>query len=91
MIGRKEIEHLSKLAKVEINDPEKHIEKVEKLLNYFDRLDKVEFNSEKTLRKEVEMDELREDKYVPYDSKGNKLIEKLKKDQNNYIRAPKMI
>ncbi len=91
MIDRKEIEHLSDLIKVELKDPEKYIKQVEQILNYFDRLDTVEFDSEKTLRKEVKIDGLRDDKHVPFQDNGKPLIDKLKKDQNNYIRAPKMV
>ncbi len=91
MIDRKEIEHLSDLIKVELKDPDRYIKQVEQILNYFDRLDKVEFDSEKTLRKEVSIDNLRDDKHVPFQDNGKPLIDKLKKDQNNYIRAPKMV
>lgn len=91
MIDRKEIEHLSDLIKVELKDPDRYIKQVEQILNYFDRLDKVEFDSEKTLRKEVSIDDLRDDKHIPFQDNGKPLIDKLKKDQNNYIRAPKMV
>ncbi len=91
MVERKEIEHLGDLVKVELKDPEKYIKQVEQILNYFERLDKVEFNSDTILRKEVSLDNLREDKYVPFLSDGKPLVEKLKKDQNDFIRAPKMI
>lgn len=91
MIDRKEIEHLSDLIKVELKDPDRYIKQVEQILNYFDRLDKVEFDSEKTLRKEVSIDDLRDDKHIPFRDNGKPLIDKLKKDQNNYIRAPKMV
>ncbi len=91
MIDRKEIEHLSDLIKVELKDPEKYIKQVEQILNYFDRLDKVEFDSEKTLKIEMEIDSLREDKHIPFQDDGKPLIGSLKKDQNRYIRAPKMM
>ena len=91
MIDRKEIEHLSDLIKVELKDPEKYIKQVEQILNYFDRLDTVEFDSGKTLRKEVKIDSLRDDKHMPFQDNGKLLIDKLKKDQSNYIRAPKMV
>jgi aspartyl/glutamyl-tRNA(Asn/Gln) amidotransferase C subunit len=88
MVERKEIEHLGDLVKVEINEPEKYIKQVEQILNYFERLDKVEFNSDVTLRREISSENLRDDEHVPY---GLSLIEYLKKDQNNFIRAPKMV
>lgn len=91
MVDRKEIEHLGDLVKVEIRDTEKYIAQVDQILNYFDNLDKVEYDSDTTLRKEISYEDLREDKYEPFLTEGELLINKLKRDQNNFIRAPKMI
>jgi aspartyl/glutamyl-tRNA(Asn/Gln) amidotransferase C subunit len=91
MVERKEIEHLGDLVKVGLKDPEKYVKQVEQILNYFERLDKVEFNSDDTIRKEVSVDNLREDKYEQFLIDEKPLVEKLKKDHNNFIRAPKMI
>ena len=88
MVERKEIEHLGDLVKVDLSEPEKYIKQVEQILNYFDNLDKVEFHSDDTLRTQVTSDGLRDDVHKPY---GDSLIEHLKKDQNNFIRAPKMV
>jgi aspartyl-tRNA(Asn)/glutamyl-tRNA(Gln) amidotransferase subunit C len=88
MVDKKEIEHLSDLVKIEIKDPQKYILQVEQILNYFERLDKVEVTSEDLLRQELTLDDLREDKFVPYD---DNLIEKLKKTKEKFVRAPKMV
>ena len=88
MVDRKEIEHLSDLVKIEIKDPQKYIAQVEQILNYFDRLDKVEITTEDLLRQELSLDQLREDKFVPYE---DNLIENLKKTKENFVRAPKMV
>jgi len=88
MVDKKEIEHLSDLIKIEIKDPQKYILQVEQILNYFERLDKVEITTEDLLRQELTHDDLREDKFVPY---GENLIEKLKKTKENFVRAPKMV
>jgi len=88
MVDRKEIEHLGDLVKVDLKEPEKYIQQVEQIIKYLDRLDTVEFNSDATLRNEVDTENLRDDKHEPY---GISLIEYLKKDQNNFIRAPKMV
>ncbi len=88
MVERKEIEHLGDLVKVELKEPEKYIKQVEQIIKYFDRLDTVEFNSDDTLRNEVDSENLRDDKHEPY---GISLIDHLKKDQDNFIRAPKMV
>ena len=91
MVARKEIEHLGDLVKVELKEPERYVKQVEQILNYFNRLDEVEFDSEKILRSEITVNALREDKDEPFVSDDKPLIEKLKKDQNNFIRAPKMV
>ncbi len=88
MVDRKKIEHLSDLIKIEIKDPQKYITQVEQILNYFERLDKVEITIEDLLRQELTLDKLREDKFVPYE---DNLIENLKKTKENFVRAPKMV
>lgn len=88
MVEKKEIEHLGDLVKVEIKEPEKYIKQVEQIIRYFDRLDTVDFDSDSTLRIEIDADGLRDDKHESY---GISLIDYLKKDQNNFIRAPKMV
>ena len=88
MTDKKEIEHLSDLIKIEIKDPQKYIIQVEQILNYFERLDKVDIDTEDLLRQELTLDDLREDKFVPCD---DNLIEKLKKTKENFVRAPKMV
>lgn len=88
MVDKKEIEHLSDLVKIEIKDPQKYILQVEQILNYFERLDKVDITTEDLLRQELTLDDLREDKFVPYE---DNLIEKLKKTKENFVRAPKMV
>jgi len=88
MVDKKEIDHLSDLIKIEIKDPQKYILQVEQILNYFERLDKVDITTEDLLRQELTLDDLREDKFVPYE---DNLIEKLKKTRENFVRAAKMI
>ena len=88
MVDKKEIEHLGDLIKIEIKDPQKYILQVEQILNYFESLDKVEISTEDLIRQELTLDNLREDKFVPYD---DNLIEKLKKTKENFVRAPKMV
>ncbi len=87
MVDKKEIEHLSDLIKIEIKDPQKYILQVEQILNYFERLDKVEITTEDLIRQELSLDDLREDKFIQYE---DNLIEKLKKTRENFVRAPKM-
>ncbi|HKU32487.1 MAG TPA: hypothetical protein VJR22_01410 [Candidatus Nitrosotalea sp.] len=91
MVDQKEIEHLGDLVKIDLQNPGKYIHQVDQILNYFEKLDKVEYESDKTLRKEILYDNLREDRHEPYLSDGKALVEYIKRDQNNFVRAPKMI
>lgn len=91
MVDRKEIIHLGDLVKLDLHDPEKYIHQVDQILNYFDRLDKVEFDKDEILGKEISYDDLREDRYEQFLVDGKPLINYLKKDQNNFVRAPKMV
>ena len=64
-----------------------HIDRVQKMIEYFDILDKAGVESEDVVVQEQTMDNLRDDEYIPYDQK---LIEKIKNYKEKYVRAPKM-
>ena len=69
-------------------DHEKYIEQVEKILNYFDILDKASAESEAFVIQELSLEKLRDDIHIPYDEK---LISKLKNYKGSFVKAPKMI
>lgn len=87
MVSKEEIEHIAKLMRIEIDDHVVHIDRVQKIISYFDILDKANVESEELDVKEQAIEELRDDKYIPYDEK---LIQSLKNYKGSYIRAPKM-
>ena len=64
-----------------------HIDRVQKMIEYFDILDKAGVESEDVVVQEQTIDNLRDDEYIPYDQK---LIEKIKNYKEKYVRAPKM-
>lgn len=88
MVSKEEIEHVAKLMRIEIDDHLVHIDRVQKMIAYFDILDKANVESEELIVREQTLDNLREDKYVPYEEK---LIENLKNYKDCYVRAPKMV
>jgi len=88
MVKREEIVHAANLIKIDLKDHEKYIEQVEKILNYFDILDKASAESESFVTQEMSLDKLRDDKYVPFDEK---LITQLKNYKGTFVKAPKMI
>ena len=88
MVSKEEIEHVAKLMRIEVDDHIVHIDRVQKMIAYFDILDKANVESEDLIVKDQTVDNLREDVHVPYD---DKLIEYLKRYKDSYVRAPKMV
>ncbi len=88
LVSKEEIENVAKLMRIELDDHTVHIDRVQKMIEYFDILDKAGVGSEEIDVQEKSITKLREDKYIPYDEK---LIEALKNYKENYVRAPKMV
>ena len=87
MITEEEIEHVSKLMKIDIVDHKEFVDKVQTMIDYFDVLDSADVESEEISMQEIPISNLREDKYVPF---NEKLIDKLNNYKGTYVRAPKM-
>lgn len=88
MVSKEEIEHVAKLMRIELDDHTVHIDRVQKMIEYFDILDKAGTESEELIVNEQPLENLREDKHEPY---SDKLIDKLKHYKEKFIRAPKMV
>jgi aspartyl-tRNA(Asn)/glutamyl-tRNA(Gln) amidotransferase subunit C len=88
LVSKEEIEQVAKLMRIEVDDHVVHIDRVQKMIAYFDILDKANVESEELIVREQTIDNLREDKYIPYEEK---LIEHLKNYKKSYVRAPKMV
>jgi len=87
MATEEEIEHVSKLMKIDIVDHKEYVDKVQTMIDYFDVLDSADVESEEISMQEIQISDLREDKYVPF---NEKLIDKLNNYKGTYVRAPKM-
>jgi len=87
MVTKEEIEHVSKLMKIDIDDHKEYVGKVQSMIEYFDVLDSAGVESEEISMQEISISNLRDDKYIPYDEK---LINKLNNYKGTYVRAPKM-
>ena len=87
MVTEEEIEHVSKLMKIDIDDHKEYVEKVHTMINYFDLLDSAGVESEEISMPEIPISHLREDEHIPF---NDKLIEKLNHYKGTYVRAPKM-
>ncbi len=87
MVTEEEIEHVSKLMKINIDDHKEYVDKVQAMIDYFDVLDSAGVESEEISMPEISLSKLREDKHIPF---NEKLIEKLNNYKGTYVRAPKM-
>ena len=87
MVTSEEIEHVSKLMKIEIDNHREYIDKVHAMIDYFDVLDSAKVENEKITMQEIPISNLRQDKHTPF---NDKLIEKLNHYKGTYVRAPKM-
>lgn len=87
MVTEKEIEHVSKLMKIDVDDHTEYVDKVQKMIDYFDILDSAGVESEEISMPEISLESLRKDEHITFD---DKLIEKLNHYKGTYVRAPKM-
>ena len=87
MVTEEEIARVAKLMKIELEDHSEHVKRVQKMLEYFDILDKANVESEEIIVQETDIDELRDDRYIQYDEK---LLKFLKTYKEKYIKAPKL-
>jgi aspartyl-tRNA(Asn)/glutamyl-tRNA(Gln) amidotransferase subunit C len=87
MVTEEEIERVSKLMKIDVDDHKEYVDKVQSMINYFDILDSAGVESEEITMHEIPVSSLREDEHIPF---NGKLIEKLNNYKGTYVRAPKM-
>ena len=87
MVTSEEIERISKLMRIDVDDHKEYVDKVQSMLNFFDVLDSAGVDSEEISMQEIPISNLRKDEHIPFD---NKLIEKLNHYKGTYVRAPKM-
>ena len=87
MVTEEEIEHVSKLMRIDVDDHKEYVEKVHTMIDYFDILDSAGVEDEEITTQEISISNLRNDEHIPFDEK---LIEKLNHYKGTYVRAPKM-
>lgn len=87
MVTKEAIEHVAKLMKIELENEEQYIERVQKMMQYFDLLDDAPIEGQELAVNEKDFEDLRNDEYKEYPIR---LIDQLKRYKENYIRAPKM-
>ena len=87
MVTEEEISNVAKLMKIDLEDHSTHIKRVQKMLEYFDILDKADIGYTDLTVQETDLDKLRDDKHIPYDKN---LLKFLKSYQEKYVKAPKL-
>ena len=87
LVTEEEIAHVAKLMKIDLEDHSTHIKRVQKMLEYFDILDRANVESEEITVQETDLDKLRDDNHIPYDKN---LLKFLKSYQEKYVKAPKL-
>ena len=87
LVTKEEITSVAKLMKIELEDHNEHVIRVQKMLEYFDILDKADVESENLKPLETDIDKLRDDRYVQYDKE---LLKFLKIYKEKYVKAPKL-
>lgn len=88
MVSEEEIEKVTKLMKIDVDDHREFVDKVHTMIDYFDLLDSAGVEDEEITMSDVPLSLLREDKHIPFEES---LIEKLNNYKGTYVRAPKMI
>ncbi len=88
MVTKEEIERVANLMRIELDDHTVHIDRVQKMIDYFDILDKAGIEDEEFTVQELPITKLRDDKHIPFDEK---LIDHLKNYKDRHVRAPKMV
>ena len=87
MVTSEEIERVSKLMRIDVQDHREYVDKVQSMMDFFDVLDSAGVDSEEISMQEISISNLRKDEHIPFE---DKLIEKLNHYKGTYIRAPKM-
>ena len=87
MVTVEEIEHVSKLMKIDVDDHSEYLEKVKKMISYFEILDSAGVESEEISMPEISIESLRKDEFITFE---DKLIEKMNHYKGTYVHAPKM-
>ena len=87
MVTSEEIQRVSRLMKIDVQDHREYVDKVQSMMDFFDILDSAGVNSEEISMQEISISNLRKDEHIPFEGK---LIEKLNHYKGTYVRAPKM-
>ncbi len=87
MVTHEEIRLVAGMMKIDIQEYDKYVDKVESMIGYFDILDSAGVGDEEITVREIPAFGLRQDTHVASDQR---LIDRLNNYKGAYVRAPKM-
>ncbi len=93
MIGKKEVEYVAKLAKIEISDRQKDFlaGQLSKILDYIDKLKELDVEKVEPMREvNASRDVLRKDEVKPFDGKED-ILSNAPLREGDYFKIPRVI
>ena len=97
MISKKQVEHIAKLARIELTEEEKEkfTKELSSILDYVEQLDKVDTSKVKSLSQVTGLESvMREDEQQKIENRKQK-VEKLLKEapskKGDYVKVPKIL
>ena len=97
MISKEQVEHIAKLARIELTEKEKEkfTKDLSSILNYVEKLNKIDTSNVKQLAQVIELDSAtREDERKKDDKQlatRDKLLRETPKRKGYYVKVPKIL
>ena len=86
MVTDDEINRMAAMMRLEIDDRSEYVEKVQRMLDYFEILDSAGVDDEEIAVHEVSLDRLRADEHIP--SKHN--LSYAARNERGHVKAPRL-
>ena len=86
MVTEEEITRVAAMMRIEIDDRREYVEKVQKMLGFFDILDSAGVDDEEIVTGVVDLDQLRPDEHVPFPDD----LRYAARSEGGHIRAPRL-
>lgn len=93
MISKKQVEHIAKLARIELTDQEKEkfTKELSSILDYVEQMNKVDTKNIEPIKQITGLkDVMREDETSKKEKIGNKILKQAPKRKQDYFKVPKV-
>ena len=94
MISKKQVEHMAKLARIELTDQEKEkfTKELSSILDYVEQMNKVDTKNIEPIKQITGLkDVMREDKVGKKEKTKDKLLKQAPKRKQDYFKVPKIL